>query len=388
MKSPSKPSLSARCTSRPRSLRIAADRNRTLAGSSTGGQFDPPMAGRWPTRPTVRQPLRTSWFRAPLACGRPRSIRIVAAAFGTRRLRPSRTCGRGSGSRSAPRLLSAKSFGCKPHGQVDHFEDVVDEPSNEHRHDRVTGRLGNRGAAGQDPAVGQGGVRSVEQPEFPLLEGDDVLDDVDADLGEWKQGRLLPSSPTSDAARSSRRRGRRGRAAALICSMSRSVVAGTIRSTTELGNRTVSSIHPGSEGLRRSAISVTRARRRTPLPMTLSREAITGGIRPESRHTGQRPRHHSEGRGRVLRTFQILLGEVVSLFRDGQRHEARARRSQGIEGRGGTGRCRRDRSDDAGWGVGSRLALGHRVEAILWRQLIGDGVAVQRRGADQRGRPS
>ena len=231
-----------------------------------------------------RPPRRTSWWGASVP-GAPRRPEAGAGAVcSNRRPRPARTCGRGPGWRTGagPRrrmrpLLAWQGTG-PPRGSSS------TRRRTNRRDRRVSHGVGDGVVAEQQPAVGRGRVRAVEEPELAPLEGGDVVDELGRRHrpGEpiRRQIRMIHERCRSvvTAARSirpSRRRCPLGRARSARAPSGRRPSWGTEprpRSTAR------------GDGSMRSAISRTRVRRTLPLSRRLSSEAKTGGSNPSRRH--------------------------------------------------------------------------------------------------------
>ena len=143
-----------------------------------------------------------------------------------------------------------------------------------------------------------------------------------------------------------------------------------MRSTTEFGNATSLAIHSANDGSNRRAASTTRARRMRPFSCRLSREAKTGGASPLRRRWANASAMSDGADGGASEGSRLLWRDLVALLRDGQRHEVRAGRRDGVE-RGGRprlhgGQC----ADDAQGYLGARLPLRDGVQPVLRRELV------------------
>ena len=153
-----------------------------------------------------------------------------------------------------------------------------------------------------------------------------------ADVGQRGQPVHRPDDPGAVSLRARRRPGRASPSRSAMSSRSRSVGAGTIRSTTELGKQNLArrSTPPG-EGSMRSAASRTRARSTLPLSRRLSSDAKTGGASPARRRRA-RARAIEGGRGRAGAPRPAgPRCSFVALLGDGQRHELGGRRRHRVE---------------------------------------------------------
>ena len=234
---------------RPRAWRAAT------TGSSRWGSFWDPSAPTW---------------RAGVAQGsgcRKRRSASSAKARALGRRRPPRGC------RRPARPTNGGTTGCRR-------------------------RLGDRRAPGEQPGVGERGVRAVEQPQLaPLVRGDVARpprprrrpSGGSPSVASSTQERWC-SATTAASSRNPRRRSTSSRSAA--------VVAGTIRSTTELGNARAPDPagQPGRSRRRRPPAPAPGAARRCPrrCPATRRTGAGPAPVEPTGQALG-----HDRGRDGV-----------------------------------------------------------------------------------------
>ena len=263
---------------------------------------------------------RTHWCRAPVPAEPPRRGAGAGAACSTRPPPPARRYGPATDWRTGSQRLVRELSRIQRGRQFGHFEGVIDKVPHEAGDGGICHRVGDGVEAGQEASVGHGGMRAVEEPELAAFEGRDVVDEVDADLGQWRE--LIEGSDDPGAVAFGDDGGRsRSPSSRDVSSTSCSVGAGTMRSTTELGKQTSPAIHSARDGSIRSATSTTHERRTLPLSSRLSSEAKTGAPNPARRRRASASAMSagaevgaSEGAG--------SSSHLVALLRDGERHQS------------------------------------------------------------------
>ena len=254
----------------------------------------------------------------------------------------------------------------------DDRQDVVDEWRVNARRCRGRRLRGDRGASDQEAAVGQGGVRPVEEPELALFEGSDVLDQLRTDLRDiWRRGLVGLHDPRTVALGGHRAEVDQAEPS---CHVGDVLVGRRRHHPVDhgVGERTCSAIHSGRTG------PSAGGDLGDPRPEQV---AVAGHVVQRCHHrrrpAGLRASRASESArtpgadAGAVRSLEVVGFGVVALLGDRQGHQPLSgARDQRCERRRCTRGDRGEGADDPQPRFGPGLPLGHGVEAVLRSELF------------------